>query len=125
MLSVKAAGLKVTPKELCDSFMEKIAAGKPKDAFELLKPHFPIEELNLNNLLVQAEGHIPTFKEKYGEMLGFELVKKQEAKELFMELTYILKFEISAVRWVFMFYKPKKSWIVNMIHYDEKQDEIF
>lgn len=125
MLSVKAAGLKTTPKELCDSFMEKIADGKLKSAFALLKPHFPIDEQNLNNLLVQAEGHIPTFKAKYGEMLGFELVKKQEAKDLFMELTYVMKFEISAVRWVFMFYKPKKNWIVNMIHYDEKQDLIF
>ena len=112
-------------KKLCENFLDKINEEKYYEAYEMIKPYFPISEKDYGKILEETAKQLPKVKTKFGKTIGYSLAKKQENGKIFIKYTYIQKYEISVIRWSFTFYKPKKNWIINDLTFDENKEMIF
>ncbi len=111
--------------ELCKNFMKNICEEKYDEGFEVIEPYFPSTEETFNSLREQVKKQMPLVKQNFGKNLGSVLVKEEEIKDLFFRFSFVQKFQVSVIRWVFIFYKPEKEWLLNLINYDEKKEELF
>nr|AIF06767.1 hypothetical protein [uncultured marine group II/III euryarchaeote KM3_195_B08] len=112
-------------KELCEEFMKNICEEKYDEGFGVIEPYFPSTEKVFTNLREQIKQQMPMVKQNFGKCLGPVLVKEEEIKDLFFRFSFVQKFQVSIIRWVFIFYKPEKEWLLNLINYDEKKEELF
>ena len=58
-----------------------------------------------------------------GEYLGFEMLSSKTAGKNIMMTSFILKYDRLPIRFIFFFYKPKDTWRVNSLLFDENIDD--
>ncbi len=79
----------------------QVEARKPK-AIDLLKK--------------QTSNNLPLF----GKRVGLEKVREEKIGTSVVRLVYILKMEHAPVVWEFYFYKPKDTWFLSTINFNDK-----
>jgi hypothetical protein len=116
---------KTKVREICEECMVKIYAGNIKGAFELIKPIFPVPESEFDMLQLQTVKQLSMVGQRFGNALGYEFIKEDEIKDAFVRYIYIEKFENHAIRWIFIFYKPKEKWLLNNFGWDDTIEVLF
>lgn len=112
-------------KKLADDFMAEISKGFYKEAFNMLKPFWPLPETEINNLADQTESQLKTVANRFGKLLGFEYIQSNRIGDSYIRFMYIQKFANHATRWMIVFYRPLEEWIVNAVVWDDKTHELF
>ena len=112
-------------KKLCEDFMQKIVAGEVETAFDIIEPHFHIPEDELSMLKLQTVKQLGLVGPRFGKPIGYEFVKEESIKKTLLKYTFIEKFEEHAVRWIFIFYKPKEKWLLNSFLWDDMIHTLF
>ena len=116
---------KAGAKKGCEEFMEKIAVGDIEKAFDTIRPYFPIPESEFSTLKMQTIKQRGLIGPRFGESLGCELIKEEAVNEVIVRYTFIEKFEIHVLRWVFTLYKPNDKWLINSLVWDDEIDAFF
>ncbi len=93
--------------------------------YGLLKPYWPIPVVEIDNVINQTKIQWPIVQQRFGKPIGSEFVKEEKAGASFVRLTYLQKFEKHAVRWLFVFYKPKEEWLINTVTFDDQVGRLF
>lgn len=112
-------------KQLCQKAADAFGAGNAKQSMEILKPHWPLPVEEIDNLAYQTESQLKMVSSRFGEILGADFVGTKVAGTSFVQHTYIGKFEKHAVRYICVFYKPKKEWVVNSVYWDDQTPALF
>lgn len=112
-------------KVLCQQAADLFGAGKPKQSMEILKPYWPLPVEEIDNLAYQTESQMKMASTRFGSVLGADFVSTKVAGSSFVQHTYIGKFEKHAVRYICLFYKPKDSWVVNAVYWDDQTPLLF
>ncbi|MGF1703589.1 hypothetical protein L4D09_25175 [Photobacterium makurazakiensis] len=112
-------------KELCHSSAKLFEKGKMKDLADILVPHWPINQEEINKLVHQGMSQFELFTFRSGSALGTEFIDTREVGSSFVMHTYAIKFEYHAMRYNCIFYKPKDEWVVNTINWDGKLELLF
>jgi hypothetical protein len=112
-------------KALCEKAVKALDAGKVKQSFEILKPHWPLPNAELDNLAYQTESQLKMAASRFGASAGTDFISTKVAGQSFIQHTFISKFEKHAVRYVCVFYKPKSQWLVNAVNWDDKTPLLF
>ncbi|MDQ7058044.1 MAG: hypothetical protein Q9N62_06225 [Ghiorsea sp.] len=112
-------------KDVCQKAANIFGMGDAKGSFETLKPYWPLPEEELDNLAYQTASQLKMVSSRFGKILGADFVSTKTAGESFVQHTYVIKFEKHAVRYKCTFYKPKNTWIVNAIFWDDKIAPLF
>jgi len=112
-------------KWLCETFMMKLIGSGVQDAFEELKPYFPLSEAELSMIAMQTLQQFELIKSRFGQLVGYQLVKEEMVNNVILRFIYIQKFEKHAVRWIFYFYKPADQWMFNEFYIDDKLKDLF
>lgn len=125
--AASAAPLKTTDdtNALCSSAATKLAAGQTEAAFDLLAVHWPLPAEELKGLAYQTKSQLAMVASRYGDPLGPEFVRTTLAGRSFVQHTYIVKYTNHALRLTCNFYKPKDTWIVNGVHWDDQTGKLF
>lgn len=118
-------GTKKDMEKLCEKFLDEIVKENYEEGFNVIKPYFPVPEDLFEGIKKQTSEQLPGVKQKYGKPIGYTLVKKEDAGGIFLRYSYAQTYEVSVIRWVFIFYKPEKKWLLNSIIFDEKQELLF
>ena len=112
-------------RTVADSFMEKVSSESYSEAFEYLTEFWPLPKEEIMNLAYQTNSQLSMVGNRFGSVLGSEYIRQDKIGESYIRYIYIQKFEAHATRWMIVFYKPKKEWIVNLVVWDDQTHGLF
>lgn len=112
-------------KELCSLAAAQFGAGKIPESFNTLRDYWPLPEAELNNLSYQTTSQLEMVKGRFGNFLGSDFVRTKTAGLSFIQHTYVIKFQKHAARYMCVFYKPEKQWVINSIIWDDSTTLLF
>ncbi len=96
---------------MCEKILQAIVDGNVPRAFEIMKP---MSNIAASQMAAQEEATKQQFARivvpQFGEILGFERVRRESPCPSVVRYTYILKCERFYVGWSFSFYRPGKAW---------------
>lgn len=112
-------------RQLADKAVAFVKQEKFPEAYDLLKPYWPLPAVEIDGLANQMNTQWPMVKQRFGASLATEFVRTRKVGESFIEYTYIQKFERHALRWKFVFYKPVDHWLINAVSWDDEVRQLF
>lgn len=108
-----------TPKSFSEDFFKSIAKNEISNGYDQLfiGSTIPKDKPQAVSLLKQqTQSGLPL----YGKILGYELVSEEKFGESITRLVYVLKSEKAPTTWELYFYKPKQTWfLANIIFNDQ------
>lgn len=109
------------PIKSASDFFKMVKAGKVAEAYDQIfkGSQIPTQKPQAVEMLkTQTASGLPM----YGKILGFEKMREEEIGTSIIRLVYILKSELHPTVWEFYFYKPKETWfLTNVIFNDQFQ----
>jgi hypothetical protein len=112
-------------RKLTEHAMGLVKQEKFAEAYASVKPFWPLPAIEIDGMANQMNTQWPMVQQRFGKSLDTEFVNQQKVGESFIRYTYLQKFERHAIRWTFVFYKPKDQWIVNAVSWDDGVNELF
>ena len=112
---------KVVSRNVSQDFRDN----KIEKAFNTLSQHWPLPVNEINNLKTQTIQSVNLISERYGKAESIVKVSEQNIKDAGFRETYLVKFEYTAIRLIFTYYKNSKGWLVNGFVWDSEFDEEF
>lgn len=122
-----AIGLKSTDKtlELTDILMQDFISKDFKGGIEKVKKHWPLPEVEMDNLLNLILQQWPIVDQRYGQAVGYEFLHSESIGDSFVRHYYLHKFNNHAIYWKFTFYKPNNKWVVNGVEFLDTLDLLY
>ena len=112
-------------RELADRVVDTMVAGDFDGAFKLLKSASVIPEADFDSVLGRAKPQYLAGVQRYGKNLAREFVREDKVGDSLYRVIELDKFEKTAIRWVFVFYRTKDGWLVNDFLFDDKVRLLF
>ena len=110
---------------LAETVVAQFSENNIERAFSLLEPHLKIDTANLEQQKKSIIAQRAAITERYGISLGYEFVKEDRVKSFLSRYVFVEKFESEAIRWIFIFYKPKNKWMLRQFYWDDRIPELF
>lgn len=114
-----------TVRELVDGAMAQIASDNVKGGIEMLAPYWSLSRSHLETGISKAAEQRKSFQSRFGKLVGVQFIEQAKVAETVMRLVYLEKFENSAIRWQFYFYKPQEEWRFNYFFLDDNIGGLF
>ena len=105
---------------LCSAAAALFASGQHDRAYESLLPYWPLPKEEIQNLGYQTKTQLGMVGDRFGKPLGAEHVETIAAGDSLVRHVFLIKHERHALKFSCVFYKPKESWLVNAILWDDK-----
>ena len=118
IISFSAAEEK-SPKSFTETFLVTLKEGKISQAYDQLfvGSDIPISKPQAVDLIKsQTESMLPL----YGKIIGFELIQEEKFGTSIVRLVYVLKMEKVPTVWEFYFYKPKTTWFLGNLLFNDQ-----
>lgn len=95
------------------------------EAFKILKSFWPLPENEIYSLENQTIQSLNVISQRFGKPESILKIKEQNIPDAAFRETYLVKFEYTAIRLVFTYYKNSKGWIINAFKWDDNYAEEF
>jgi hypothetical protein len=112
-------------RALADAFMKLVAAGKVDDAFELVRPQWPIPQNEINTVKDKTGQQRKMVETRFGDILGSAFIREEKVSDFIVRYTYVEKRDVHLIRWLITFYRPLDTWKVNAIKWDDDISALF
>lgn len=112
-------------KKIANNMMNLVAEEQYNEAFSSVKGYWPIPEEEVTNLAILTKNQLLSTKGRFGDVIETEFIRSDKIGKSYIRYIYIQKFEKHATRWQIVFYKPKESWLVNSVIWDDQTHELF
>ena len=107
--------------KVCTQFSD----GKISKSIDLMRPYWPIDVSEIDALEEKTLRYVNMIKERYGKSLGYSYVKTETIGDFAIRETYLIRYNLSAVRLKFTYYKTSDGWILNAFNWDDSYAEEF
>lgn len=111
--------------KLSGQFMRNVIAGNIEEAFTTIEPYFPISQREYKNLLEQTETQLQGSKSSFGEALDYKFVREETVGEFLARYVFVIRHEMTATVWKFLYYKPGEKWLLNSLHWNDNVSRLF
>jgi hypothetical protein len=108
-----------TPQQRVETFLKQVAAGQSDQAIDQLSRGSGMAELK-PQALQGMKSQTKAAMEVYGTAIGFEKIQEVDFSGSLKRFTYLQKFERYPVIWEVYFYKPKDTWVINQIVFNDQ-----
>lgn len=112
-------------QELSKEVVSLFTENKISESFEQLSPYWPLPENEINSLEEKTIKYINILEQRYGKSIDALKVKNETISDIASRETYLIRFEYSAIRLIFTFYRNDKGWIINAFKWDDSFSEEF
>lgn len=112
-------------KDFCNRFLTFMVEEDVEKAFDVVEDEWPFSITEIQNLESSTMKQLDSVKGRYGNILGYELIKEELTKDTFLKYTYVMKYEKHIIRWKFIFYKPEDIWVLNSFNFDDSINKLF
>lgn len=107
------------PVQMVETFFEMIQKGQISQAYDHLfvNSSIPTSKPQAVQLLkTQTKSGLPL----YGNILGYEKIHEEKIGQSIIRLVYVLKLDLVPTTWEFYFYKPKSTWFLANIMFNDQ-----
>ena len=111
--------------KLAEQALAHFAKEEFDQGYRSLLPYWPLPEAEIVTLIDQTQSQWEIVRTRFGKTLGTEIVRTERIGSSFLRLRFIQKFDRHALRWTFAFYKPKDSWVINEVSFDDEIDDLY
>ncbi len=94
-------------------------------AFKKLTPYWPLPEDEIEALEEKTIRYLNMLDDRFGKKTELLKLKDERVGDFALRETYLIRYELSAIRLIFTYYKNDKGWIVNAFKWDDKLSEEF
>lgn len=112
-------------RQLVDGAMMQIANDNVKGGIETLAAYWFLSRTQLDAGISKTTEQRKSFQSRFGKPVGVQFIEQVEVAETVLRLVYLEKFENSAIRWQFYFYKPQGEWRFNYFVVDDNLGGLF
>lgn len=112
-------------KRICEGCLTKMVEGEAQAAIDLLKPYWHSGPDQMNSIAEARIKQASTLQSRYGEALGYALIRTEKAGDCLVRFSYLEKREFYCMIWQFAFYRGSKGWKLVTAHYGDKIDDMF
>lgn len=101
---------------------------KQKDiskAFKELRPYWPIPENEVDAIEEKTLKYLNVLEDRFGNSIETIKVKEEKIGDFAVRETYLVRYNISAIRLIFTYYMNSEGWIINAFKWDDSFDEEF
>ncbi|MBI2093534.1 MAG: hypothetical protein HYT88_02275 [Candidatus Omnitrophica bacterium] len=110
---------------ISELFMQHIVSGKPHEAFDLMRPYFPISEEEYTRLREEVTKQLELAGHQFGSALESVFASTETAQGILLRHRFIERYTLDAVYWEFVFYKTAEGWMLNRLGFDDRFDPLF
>lgn len=97
---------------LSDRIMKAIADGRAREALAMLKPHTIAADAQFDAMVEQIEQQKSVVASRFGESLGYELLRNDTIGDSLTRPVFLHRFERSAMIWLFTWYRGNEGWVL-------------
>jgi|SRR5690554_1013181 len=112
-------------QELSEKITELFYEKKYSEAYKELEPFWQLPADELKSLKEKTDHYLPVIEERIGKPIGTLKIKTEKISNIAIRETYFIRYEISAIRLVFTYYKNDNGWIVNAFKWDDTFADVF
>ena len=112
-------------KELSQKVTQLFRDSKVPEAVTIMKPYWPFPENELDGLVEKTVNNLNSVSERFGRAVGISEGKEEVIKDFAIKETYFVKYQNSAIRIIFIYFKREEGWIINSFKWDDKFYEEF
>ena len=94
-------------------------------AFKKLAPYWPLPADEIESIEEKTIRYLNLLDERFGEKQSVNKLRVEKISDFAIRETYIIKYEYSAIRLQFAYYKNNQGWLVNSFKWDDKFSEEF
>ena len=113
------------PRQISEEAMKYVVDNDIKHLFELLTRHMPMKPAELEGIRTKMVDARKPMTERVGKVLGYTFISECRKSDILVRYTYAEKREKSVVRWQFIFYKPRTTWMLTYFFMDEDLNALF
>lgn len=111
------------------SFSEKITKlffeQKISEATKELRKFWPIPENEVSSFEEKTIKYLNLISDRFGNPINYVKVKNELILDFAIRETYLIRYDNTAIRVIFTYYKTKNGWIVNAFKWDDSFTEEF
>ena len=112
-------------QELSKKVVTLFSENKISEVFEELSPFWPLPQNEINSVEEKTMKYLNLIGDRYGKSIGTIKVKNETIEDIALRETYLIRFDYTALRLIFTYYKNESGWIVNSFKWDDSFTEEF
>lgn len=112
-------------QELSKKIVGLFEKNKISESFELLTPYWPMPANELESVELKTIKYLNLIEERFGKSIGTLKIKNETISDIATRETFIIRYENTAIRLIFTYYKNDNGWIVNAFKWDDSFSEEF
>jgi hypothetical protein len=112
-------------RKFTDTVMGNVGTGKYENAWKQMKPLAIVPAAEFDAFAAQFASQLPNLAPRYGNPTGFEYIRDQQVGTALLRFQYIAKYERSAMRWIFVFYRTEAGWVLSDFKFDGNISALF
>lgn len=112
-------------QKLSEQIVELFYKNKISESFEQLALYWPLPQNELDAMEEKTMKYLNIVEQRIGKSIGTLKVRNEKISEIALRETYLIRYEYTAIRLVFTYYKNDKGWIVNAFKWDDLFTEEF
>jgi len=112
-------------QELSKKVVELFEKNKISDSFKELTPYWPMPQNELESIEEKTIKYLNLIEQRFGKSIGNLKVKNETISDIAIRETYLVRYEYTAIRVIFTYYKNDNGWIVNAFKWDDSFTEEF
>ena len=111
--------LATEPNQFTEDFFKELKTGKISQAYDNLFKGSGIPQVKPQAVEVLKSQTASLFS-FFGSVLGYEKIKEENIGNSIVRIVYVLKHEKAPTSWQFYFYRPKDSWFIGHVTFNDQ-----
>jgi hypothetical protein len=95
------------------------------ESFDLITPYWPLPQNEIESLEEKTIKYLNIIEQRFGNSIGTLKVKNETISDIAIKETYLIRYEYTAIRLIFTYYKNDKGWLVNAFKWDDSFEKEF
>jgi hypothetical protein len=112
-------------RDISQKVTQLFKENKISAAVKVLKPYWPLPSNELENFEEKTTKYLNMIEERFGKSEGIVKVNEEGIKDFALRETYLVKYQNTAIRLIFTYYKNNNGWIINGFKWDDSFTEEF
>ena len=112
-------------QELSLKVTELFSVNKISKSFKSMDPYWPLPANEIEALKDKTMKYLNIIEERYGKSIGLLKVKNETIDDIAVRETYLIRYENTAIRLIFTYYKNDNGWIINSFKWDDSFEKEF
>ncbi|WP_313114382.1 hypothetical protein [Aequorivita sediminis] len=111
--------------ELSNKVVSLFNDNKISESFDQLTLYWPMPQNEIESIEEKTIKYLNLVEQRFGKSIGTIKVKNETISDIAIRETYLIRYENTAIRLIFTYYKNNNGWIVNAFKWDDLFTEEF